>query len=93
MLLFPHLFFVDPSVQSCLLIIDNIMLPGVVSTEDTDLVQSLLKLNKNTYQPVEAPEFVPANFGEASRGQHLLDVVLTVLCNGENPPFVTCFFP
>ena len=33
-------FFVDPDIpgQSCLLSIDPIMLPGVVSTEGTDLV-------------------------------------------------------
>jgi len=67
--------------DSCLLIIDTIMLPGVVSTEGTDLVQSLLKLNRNIYQPVPTPEFIPADFGEASRIQHLINVALTALCN------------
>lgn len=77
-------FFVDPDIQSCLLIIDTIILPGVVSTEGTDLVQSLLKLNKNIYQPVPTPEFIPADFGEASRIQHLINVALTALCNCKN---------
>ena len=76
--------FFHPSIQSCLLIIDTIILPGVVSTEGTDLVQSLLKLNRNIYQPVQAPEFIPADFGEASRIQHLINVALTALCNCES---------
>lgn len=53
----------------------------MVSTEGTDLVQSLLKLNRNIYQPVPTPEFIPADFGEASRIQHLINVALTALCN------------
>lgn len=71
-------------MQSSLLIIDTIMLPGVVSPEGTDLVQSLLKLNRNIYQPVPTPEFIPADFGEASRIQHLINVALTALCNCKN---------
>ena len=92
---FPILFFVvDPDVQSSLLIIDTIILPGVVSEESTDLVQSLLKLNKNIYQPVPTPEFIPADFGEASRIQHLINVALTALCNCKNffQPLVASFF-
>ena len=88
------LFFVDPDIhQSCLLIIDTIMLPGVVSTEGTDLVQSLLKLNRNIYQPVPTPEFIPADFGEASRIQHLINVALTALCNCKsfNPLWLASF--
>jgi hypothetical protein len=84
--------FVDPDIQSCLLIIDTIILPGVVSTEGTDLVQSLLKLNRNIYQPVPTPEFIPADFGEASRIQHLINVALTALCNCKNfLPLVASF--
>ena len=83
-LFFSILFFVDPDIQSCLLIIDTIILPGVVSTEGTDLVQSLLRLNRNIYQPVPTPEFIPADFGEASRIQHLINVALTALCNCKN---------
>ena len=78
------IFLIRP--QSCLLVIDAIILPGVVSTEGQDLVQSFLKL-KNVYQPVPAPEFVPADFGEASRIQHQINVALTALCNCENPSF------
>ena len=78
-------FCVDTDIfQSCLLIIDTIMLPGVVSTEGSDLVQSLLKLNRNVYQPVPTPEFIPTDFGEASRIQHLINVALTALCNCKN---------
>ena len=80
------LLFVNPDTQSCLLIIDTIMLPGVVSTEGSDLVQSLLKLNRNVYQPVPTPEFIPTDFGEASRIQHLINVALTALCNCKNFP-------
>ena len=64
--MYPICFFLpssDPDIQSYLLgINDAIMLPGVVSTKGTDLVQSLLKL----YQPLPTPEFIPADFGEAS---------------------------
>ncbi|PPQ79396.1 hypothetical protein CVT25_002666 [Psilocybe cyanescens] len=67
--------------DSCLLIIDTVIQPGVVSSEGQDLVQSLLTLNKNVYQPVPPPEFIPVDFGEASRIQHQINVALTALCN------------
>ena len=88
----PYSSFLDAAIQSCLLVIDAIILPGVVSTDGQDLVQSLLKL-KNVYQPVPAPEFVPADFGEASRIQHQINVALTVLCNCENSSFSTRSLP
>ena len=86
----PSLFFslpsliVDSSNQSCLLIIDCLVLPGVASTEGQDLAESLSKLNTNIYQPVPAPAFIPTDFGDAGRLQHLLNVALTALCNCEN---------
>ncbi|KAF8971744.1 S-adenosyl-L-methionine-dependent methyltransferase [Flammula alnicola] len=67
--------------DSCLLIIDTVILPGVVPAEGQDLVQSLLKLNNKVYQPVPPPEFIPVDFGEASRLQHQINVALTALCN------------
>ncbi|KAJ3517879.1 hypothetical protein NLJ89_g240 [Agrocybe chaxingu] len=67
--------------NSCLLIIDTVILPAVVSSEGPELVQSLLALNKNVYQPAPPPPFVPADFGEASRMQHQVNVALTALCN------------
>lgn len=54
-----------------------------MSAEGQDLVKSLLSLNKNVYQPVPAPEFIPVDFGEASRIQHQINVALTALCNCE----------
>ena len=78
---------VDPSNQSCLLIIDAIVLPGVASPEGQDLAESLSKLDTKVYRPVPAPEFIPIDFGDASRLQHLLNVTLTALCNCENPSF------
>ena len=88
---FYPLLVVDPSDQSCLLIIDCIVLPGVASAEGQDLAESLSKLNTNIYQPVPAPEFIPVDFGDASRLPHLLNVTLTALCNCENPSFLTTF--
>ncbi|KIM47488.1 hypothetical protein M413DRAFT_15705 [Hebeloma cylindrosporum] len=67
--------------DSCLLVIDTVIQPAVVSAEGQDLVKSLLSLNKNVYQPVPAPEFIPVDFGEASRIQHQINVALTALCN------------
>ena len=78
------LLVVDPSNQSCLLIIDCIVLPGVASAKGQDLAESLSKLDTNVYQPVPAPEFIPVDFGDASRLPHLLNVTLTALCNCEN---------
>ena len=80
----------DSSNQSCLLIIDCIVLPGVASAEGEDLAESLSKLNTNVYQPVPAPEFLPVDFGDASRLPHLLNVALTALCNCENSSFSSC---
>jgi hypothetical protein len=92
----PSIFYisslvVDPSNQSCLLIIDCIVLPGVASAEGQDFAESLSKLDKNVYQPVPAPEFIPVDFGDASRLSHLLNVTLTALCNCENSSFLTSF--
>jgi len=67
--------------DSCLLVIDTVIQPAVVSPEGQDLIKSLLSLNKNVYQPVPPPEFIPADFGEASRIQHQINVALTALCN------------
>jgi hypothetical protein len=67
--------------QSCLLIIDTIIQSAVVSPKGSDLVDSLTTLNKNVYQPVPPPPFVPVDFGEASRIQHQINVALTALCN------------
>ena len=78
---------VDSSYQSCLLIIDCIVLPGVASSKGQDLAESLSKLNTNVYQPVPTPEFIPVDFGDASRLPHLLNVTLTALCNCENSFF------
>ena len=81
------LLVVDPSNQSCLLIIDCIVLPGVASAEGQDLAESFSKLNSNVYQPVPAPGLIPVDFGDASRLPHLLNVALTALCNCENSSF------
>ncbi|KDR85757.1 hypothetical protein GALMADRAFT_218846 [Galerina marginata CBS 339.88] len=67
--------------DSCLLVIDTVIQSAVVSKEGQDLVQSLLTLNKNVYQPVPPPQFIPVDFGEASRIQHQINVALTALCN------------
>ncbi|KAF8167337.1 S-adenosyl-L-methionine-dependent methyltransferase [Crassisporium funariophilum] len=67
--------------DSCLLIIDTVIQSAVVSSEGQDLTQSLLTLNKNVYQPVPPPAFIPVDFGEASRIQHQINVALTALCN------------
>jgi len=67
--------------DSCLLIIDTIIQSAVVSSKGSDLVDSLTRLNKNVYQPVPPPPFVPVDFGDASRIQHQINVALTSLCN------------
>ncbi|TFK77452.1 S-adenosyl-L-methionine-dependent methyltransferase [Pluteus cervinus] len=67
--------------DSCLLIIDTIIQPAVVSHTGTSLQESLSKSNKNSYEPVAPPPFVPVDFGEASRIQHQINVALTALCN------------
>ncbi|KAF9526425.1 S-adenosyl-L-methionine-dependent methyltransferase [Crepidotus variabilis] len=67
--------------DSCLLIIDTVIQPAVVSSEGTELNKALQSLNKNVYQPVSPPPFVPVDFGEASRIQHQINVALTALCN------------
>ncbi|KAG6919024.1 hypothetical protein DXG01_009734 [Tephrocybe rancida] len=66
---------------SCLLIIDTIIHPGVVSSAGPTLSDSLARLNKNTYEPVPPPEFIPVDFGDASRIQHQINVALTAVCN------------
>lgn len=60
------------------------MLPGVASAEGQDLAESLSKLNAKFYEPVPPPAFIPIDFGDAGRLQHLLNVALTALCNCEN---------
>ncbi|KAF8078981.1 S-adenosyl-L-methionine-dependent methyltransferase [Lyophyllum atratum] len=67
--------------DSCLLIIDTIIQPGVLSCTGPALSDSLAKSNKNSYEPVPPPEFIPADFGDASRLQHQINVALTALCN------------
>lgn len=67
--------------DSRLLIIDTVIQSAIVSSEGQELVQSLLKLNKNVYEPVPPPQFIPVDFGEASRIQHQINVALTALCN------------
>ncbi|RDB28601.1 4-O-methyltransferase 1 [Hypsizygus marmoreus] len=67
--------------DSCLLIIDTIIQPGVVSPTGPTLSESLSKSNKNSYEPVPPPEYIPVDFGEASRIQHQINVALTALCN------------
>lgn len=69
------------------------MLSGVVSAEGQDLAESLSKLNPNIYHPVPAPEFIPLDFGDASRIQHQLNVALTALCNCKNLRFSIVAFP
>jgi len=67
--------------DSCLLIMETIILSGVASAEGQDLAESFSKLDKDVYQAVPAPEFIPADFGDANRLQHHVSVVLTALCN------------
>ena len=68
-------------LQSCLLVIDTVILPATVSSKGDELTKSLMSLNKNVYQPLPPPPFVPVDFGEASRLQHQINVALTALCN------------
>lgn len=69
---------------------------GVASAEGQDLAESLSKMDKNVYQPVPAPEFIPADFGDASRLLHHVNVTLMTTFNGEDPtifdqlPFPEC---
>ncbi|KAF9469787.1 S-adenosyl-L-methionine-dependent methyltransferase [Collybia nuda] len=67
--------------DSCLLVIDTVILPGVVNSKGPSLSESLAKTNKNSYEPVPPPEFIPVDFGDASRIQHQINVALTALCN------------
>ncbi|TFK41818.1 S-adenosyl-L-methionine-dependent methyltransferase [Crucibulum laeve] len=67
--------------DSVLLIIDTVIQPGVVSAQGPSLTESLAKLSQNAYSPVPPPEFIPVDFGEASRIQHQINVALTALCN------------
>ncbi|KAG6830907.1 hypothetical protein H0H92_014058 [Tricholoma furcatifolium] len=67
--------------DSCLLIIDTIIQPGVVSSVGPTLSDSLARSNKNAYEPVPPPQFIPVNFGDAGRIQHQINVALTALCN------------
>lgn len=67
--------------QSRLLIIDTIIQRAVVSEKGPSIAESLAKTNKNSYEPVPPPPFIPVDFGEASRIQHQINVALTALCN------------
>ncbi|KAF9465474.1 S-adenosyl-L-methionine-dependent methyltransferase [Collybia nuda] len=67
--------------DSALLIIDTIILPGVPNFKAPSLLESFAKTNKDTYEPISPPEFIPADFGDASRIQNQANVVLTALCN------------
>ncbi|KAG6837316.1 hypothetical protein H0H93_011411 [Arthromyces matolae] len=67
--------------DSSLLIIDTIIHSGVVSSSGPTLSESLAKLNKDIYEPVPPPPFIPVDFGDANRIQHQVNVALTALCN------------
>jgi len=67
--------------DSCLLIIDTIIQAGTISPSSPTLEQSLMKTNKNIYEPVPPPPFIPVDFGDSSRLQHQINVCLTALCN------------
>lgn len=71
------------TLQSALLIIDTIIQSGTVSSSGPALEESLSKTNKNFYEPVPPPPFIPVDFGDSSRLQHQINVCLTALCNGE----------
>jgi hypothetical protein len=68
------------SFQSSLLVIDTIIQSGVISNSGRGLQDSLSQLD-TTYAPVSPPAFIPADFGEASRIQHQINVALTAMCN------------
>ena len=61
-----------------------------MNTAGPSLGESLVKL-KNVYEPVPAPPFIPIDFGEASRIQHLINVALTALCNCDSLSFHVTF--
>jgi len=67
--------------DSALLIIDTVIQSAVVSSTGPTLQDSLANANKNSYEPVSPPAFVPIDFGDASRMQHQINVALTALCN------------
>ncbi|KAF9454163.1 S-adenosyl-L-methionine-dependent methyltransferase [Macrolepiota fuliginosa MF-IS2] len=67
--------------NSCLLIIDTVVQPAVVSGTGPSFKESLSKLDPAVYEPVPPPQFLPVDFGEASRIQHQINVALTALCN------------
>lgn len=66
--------------DSCLLIIDTIIQAGTVSSSGPSLEQSLTRINKNVYEPIQSPPFIPVDFGDTSRLQQV-NVCLTALSN------------
>ncbi|KAL0567720.1 hypothetical protein V5O48_014272 [Marasmius crinis-equi] len=69
--------------NSCLLVIDTVIEHGVLAKSGPTLSDSLSSqaIGSNKYAPVSPPPLIPADFGEASRLQHQVNVALTALCN------------
>ncbi|KXN88823.1 Demethylsterigmatocystin 6-O-methyltransferase [Leucoagaricus sp. SymC.cos] len=53
--------------DSCLLIIDTVIQPAIISKAGHSFKDSLTKLDPKVYSPVPTPQFFPVDFGEASR--------------------------
>lgn len=71
--------------QSSILIIDTIIESGTVASSGPSLQDSLSKMSNEIYAPCPPPPFVPADYGDANRVTHGVNVILTAMCN--------CAFP
>ncbi|TFK53266.1 S-adenosyl-L-methionine-dependent methyltransferase [Heliocybe sulcata] len=70
------------SPKSVLLIVDTIIQPGTLSPSGPPAKDSLASKSRGgAYKPIQPPPFIPADFGEASRISHQVNVALTSMCN------------
>ena len=71
--------------QSSILVIDTIIESGTVTASGPSLHDSLSKMSNEIYAPCPPPPFVPADYGDANRVTHGVNVTITAMAN--------CAFP
>lgn len=72
--------------QSCILVIDTIIGPGVISASPgPSFKESFANVKSSSlYTSVPPPPFIPSDFGEANKIKHGANVLLTTTFNGES---------
>ncbi len=79
----PLILPLKPWLQSKLIIIETVSVPGISQGPNTlgPQIMGLDTLNDDAYQPVSPPPFIPANLGAASKHREGLVLHLLAVAN------------